>query len=63
MKKVVYTWTNKVETRTTSNIVEVKHWLEEEGGTVKVTYKDIKPAFKGVPYTKNPKSKFYREGM
>ena len=60
MKKVIYTWTNKVETRTTSNIVEVKRWLAEEGGVVKVTYKGIKPEFKGVPSTENPKSKFYK---
>ena len=60
MKKVIYTWTSGKETRTTSCIVEARKWLAADGGTVKVTYKDIKPEFKGVPYTDNPKSKFYK---
>ncbi len=63
MKKLVYYWSNGEESNSTSNLAVAKKWLADKGGKCDVKYEDIKPKFKGVPYTKNPKSKFYREGM
>lgn len=60
MRKLVYYWTNGHADRKTSNIEDIQKWVQEEGGMYITAYEEIKTKNDCVPYTENPKSKFYK---